>query len=62
MHKKCFSQFRNVIFFEDIEMVKSFIDFPIMDEGNNIWRLANDELGEFGKPNHKMKNRFLFTV
>ena len=36
-----FKEFRNAIYQADRQKVKTFIDFPILNEGNPIWYLAN---------------------
>lgn len=34
-----FKEFRNAVYQDDTEKIKTFIDFPILNEGNEIWHL-----------------------
>jgi hypothetical protein len=38
-----FREFREAIYQNNMEKVKSFIDFPIMNENNEIWYLVYDD-------------------
>ena len=49
-----FREFRNAVYQKDKEKVKRFIDFPIMNENNEIWYLA---YGEDDKRLSKMSNK-----